>query len=644
MSDLDDARLRAHLERRGGSNGPPDDLRRAIVNEASSVRQDGRGLLVAPTPRWRLPAFAAVATAAILMFAGVAGVTAPQPSPSAAPPGFKVLSADELTRVTRHVARAELEGRVVIVDGDVEPAGFRCRAGAPCPIGYVTGTNHTIMVWPETKPAYVPDAEREALLPEGPLIEGPLALRFRADGGVELLGPVETLLGDKVVWPFASMVRDAAERPPYLTIGGLRIDGGPDGVLAGGLYLVDAWLVESPFAPPCPAPPEGLPASVAPFTCGIAAWLTPEDVDPSQFQAPSDSPSGALRIQNDSYDAFAPDPARSGPSDTPEPRRALYLVRSTIDFPPDACSLCAGGKPAYLVARVDPIDVPPEPSTASPDLTILTAAQLAGVVAQVPTEAWRNRVVIVDTDIEVVVAFCAFQDPVACPIGFVAGTDPRLPIWPDPASAYGDDAYVDWYRSQDVLPGPFALRLGEAGRVELIGPVETLLGDRVAWPLGSMLTEVDRWRSVGRTVGADGVAVGPLFVVDAWLVEMPVPECPVPAVQGSAAITPFRCGEAAWLTAEEFQPTTIESSGDMTSITTSVPPRAVRVQNGAYDVHAPNPARIGDYRLPEPRRALYLVRSILDFPNDACFMCNAAGQAYLIARLDPVEVPPVAEN
>jgi hypothetical protein len=144
--------------------------------------------------------------------------------------------------------------------------------------------------------------------------------------------------------------------------------------------------------------------------------------------------------------------------------------------------------------------------------------------------------------------------------------------------------------------------------------------------------------------GPDGVLAGGLYVVDAWLVEMPEPECPVPATQGLATITPFRCGAAAWLTPGKFQPTTIESGGDMTSITTLVPQLGVRVQNHAYNVHAPDPLRTGDYPLAEPRRGLYLVRSILDFPNDSCFMCSAAGQAFLIARIDAVEVPPAAQN
>ncbi|NJD27840.1 MAG: hypothetical protein FIA92_06030 [Chloroflexi bacterium] len=273
------------------------------------------------------------------------------------------------------------------------------------------------------------------------------------------------------------------------------------------------------------------------------------------------------------------------------------------------------------------------PSPVPPRVTILGAEDFARLVAETPVAAWGDRVAIVDARIESRDFFCAFDPvPAPCPIGHLAGTE--LLVWPDSAPVYEDD--VEASRQVGEFDGPQALRLASTGHVELIGSVRRFDG-AIAWQLDSMVTWIRRLQSFEHPIGPDGISVGPLFVVDAWLVAAMEPlRCRAP--EGSAAPL-FACGRVGFLTPEAIQPTRID--GD--TIFTAVPEGSVRVQNLAYETFAPD-ARWSTDRLAEPRRALYLVRSIIDFPQDSCFMCEAAGQAFVVARIDPIAVSPAGEN
>jgi hypothetical protein len=373
--------------------------------------------------------------------------------------------------------------------------------------------------------------------------------------------------------------------------------------------------------------------------CGTAAWLTPWAIKGDELDTPASMPADGLRVQNGAYDSFAPDPARSGSLELPEPRRALYLVRSILQFPAGWCALC-DGRPAYIVGRVDAISAPEAtPSPVPPSLTLLTTAEFSRLLAGTPQEERGDRIVIVDGDIKVSTFSCpAFTAP-SCPIGTLVGAEPSLLVWSDSAPAYVDDARGEWDWLRDTIKGPLALRLAASGQVELVGPVETL-GPSTVWPLWATVSEIERLRSFDRRIGSDGIAVGPLFVVDAWLVTPMAAECPAPAGSPAPSLAAFACGRVGFLTPEAIQPTTLR--GD--TILTTVPEGSIRVQNLAYDTFAPDPTWSTVGRLAEPRRALYLVRSIVDFPQDSCFMCEAGAQAFVVARLDPIEVPPAGEN
>jgi hypothetical protein len=281
-------------------------------------------------------------------------------------------------------------------------------------------------------------------------------------------------------------------------------------------------------------------------------------------------------------------------------------------------------------------DSAPSPSPAPPSLSVLGAADFARLVAETPVAEWRDQVVIVDAKIESRDFFCVFDPiPAPCPIGHLAGTE--VLVWPDSAPVYEDD--VDETRQVVEFEGLHALRLASTGHVELIGSVRRFDG-AIAWQLDSMVTWITRLQTLEHPIGPDGIAVGPLFVVDAWLVAPMAPKCPALAERSAPFVAAFECGNVAFLTRDAIQPTMLAGE----SIVTAVLEGSIRVQNLAYESFAPDPTWSTWNGLAEPRRALYLVRSVVDFPKDACFMCEAAGQAFVVARLDPIEVPPATGN
>ena len=117
-------------------------------------------------------------------------------------------------------------------------------------------------------------------------------------------------------------------------------------------------------------------------------------------------------------------------------------------------------------------------------------------------------------------------------------------------------------------------------------------------------------------------------VVNGWLVDTgaAVP-CPAPASPLPPSDTPFAICPWAWVTASEVQP--VSRTADGGSITPPV--GAVRVQPGAYQEFAADPATASDGVGHVPREGAYLLRLVQD-PRPGA---NPQTGWQVVARLDP---------
>lgn len=364
MNELDDSKLRAQLTRRSHvrdadlSDG--NHLSRAIAERLLVEHQD-RGLrerLTQWAPRRRSWAVLAVGITAVAVIGTIALTPRTQPSPPGGTDrGVQVLSAAELSRLLgSETAAARITGHVVIADAGVEPATPPCPTRlATCPIGYVTGTNRTVLVYPD------PGTEQSRTLgltnPQVWGMAAPIAFRVRALDQVDLVGPLKPSNAARLVWTLPSFVSEA-ER-----LKGSQTE--PD-IVAGPPYIVDAWLIEpGGLAAICPPPPTTPPPAAAPFTCGSPSWLTPDEEQPTRAKPgqPIESwtvgvPSDGLRVPNGAWEVFALDPVTAGDPPLPVPRRALYLIQPLL-VPLDAtCFMCPAGGAAFITDRLDPVQVP----------------------------------------------------------------------------------------------------------------------------------------------------------------------------------------------------------------------------------------------------------------------------------------------
>jgi hypothetical protein len=121
------------------------------------------------------------------------------------------------------------------------------------------------------------------------------------------------------------------------------------------------------------------------------------------------------------------------------------------------------------------------------------------------------------------------------------------------------------------------------------------------------------------------------YQVHAYLVRTPVLKC----LAVSAGIPNYSCDEIDWLTDEPFQPWVADGN----SGGTREPGVGLRVQNGAYDEFAPDPAR-GPFGTWEPQLGNYLVRRsttpmcVNDAPSSGAPCYGGTGLYWeIIARL-----------
>jgi hypothetical protein len=293
------------------------------------------------------------AAAALVLLVGVVGPNLEPPihpggstatdSPVSTSTGepVQVLTVAELGGLVSEEHVEDVVGRVVLADVDLEPASAQMTClPYDCALALVAGADPMIRV--------IDDPNFRGLrntIPDDGL-EGPIAVRIRHSGTVELIGQLKTNLGDQVVWPLRSYSTEAA-RQLY------RFLGSP----FGAPYVVDALLVDGqPF--PCPSQP-AIREELTGFLCGRAAWLAPVEAGPPRIA--NGNPIMGLdwvRVPNGSYRRFGLQPGVDGEPPNREPRRAYYLILPVIQVTEIYCFGCQDGGAAMLVDRIDPVVIP----------------------------------------------------------------------------------------------------------------------------------------------------------------------------------------------------------------------------------------------------------------------------------------------
>ena len=253
----------------------------------------------------------------------------------------------------------------------------------------------------------------------------------------------------------------------------------------------------------------------------------------------------------------------------------------------------------------------PSPAEPSASVTVLDAAGLRAAIAAQRAGGLAPQWVVTSVGIdasrlpEPATRECSPQGSCAV-IGILDGFD-------DPHGTVTlrvEEDGVPLATTPDALVPPVALRLAGTAPIEFLGHVDLAAGRGVL--------DVP-----GLIAATDTADAGHVMAVDAWLVGVDAFSCG-PAMD-PALPPPFACDPLrALLTAEPVKP--LVRNGNQTSMT--VPGGAVRVQVGAYDQFAANPASDGTND--EPRRAVYLVRMVVhEAPN-----CEGCRGWLMVGRLD----------
>ena len=262
----------------------------------------------------------------------------------------------------------------------------------------------------------------------------------------------------------------------------------------------------------------------------------------------------------------------------------------------------------------------------------LTAAELEAVVRAAPTHPENiGRTIVAAVQLDTGSISCPAPGPCQQPYS-IRGTNPPIPV----GGLVGAPACPPSFRcaAPRSVSGPVALTIRSAS-VEFVGYVGRV---------GQSPSAIPEYRRALLDPVRDDAY---LTVVDGWLVDDGgLLSCPAVILPGSSAGAPgavapgvgYGCGDANWITAYPYQPTTIHRSSDAISIDTRPPADGIRVQNGAYGRYAPDPARTAPGDLPEARRGLYLLGTA-GLEGTDCFSCTGAGRAWVFARIEPVDLP-----
>jgi hypothetical protein len=144
------------------------------------------------------------------------------------------------------------------------------------------------------------------------------------------------------------------------------------------LRLVQGWLTGLIDPLPCPL----LPATPAPgpqFGCGRTAYLTDDKLGPINISgvftsgsSPRTTSAGAIQVQNDGYQTFAPAPTSTTDSTRGRfsvPERATFLVQAVYTNPcltGMRCPVLSKISGWQIIARLDPWPQPPASPSPAP--------------------------------------------------------------------------------------------------------------------------------------------------------------------------------------------------------------------------------------------------------------------------------------
>ncbi len=243
---------------------------------------------------------------------------------------------------------AEREGDVVLAQARIvelitEPK--RCPPPDPCRdaamLADVSGSSSVAVGWrpaPEGTGTRVEDENGVRWLTRVgvPTNSSLFAFRILTDA-VEYLGPVVETADGETGWNVSDV--KAGEHPD----------------LAGDLYAVDGWLVQTPPVP-CPPPNNSGPDTTMAYWCG-GSFITSARVETYSPEHGVLLDPGGLHVQGSAYEEFAPTPVTDAQRGG-EPRLGTYLVRSAGCHP-----VTAGDCPVWsMVGRLDDFTPPGQPS------------------------------------------------------------------------------------------------------------------------------------------------------------------------------------------------------------------------------------------------------------------------------------------
>jgi hypothetical protein len=380
--ELSDSDIERQLRRRATGKWRPERVLAAVRRAAPGVQQSGR------IPRWAALVGAAAVVALLAVLAVALPALAPGPAASPGPPEqLEVLSTGQFAA---SLARGELDGRTVLVEGQIGPIVDDVPKGRPpcgprdpnqgdgeCldALGSLVGADGLVI-----SKRWVAVPEQQATLHGGPRdgwqwwdsptapVEGGVVLSVGRFGSVEFLGTVGYATEEDVSWEVGEVSRLE-----------------PQAISIDEVLVVDGWLTQVSFHPRCrtPAADEaGLPT----LGCGRNAWIADRPVSLS-MDGRITEPEVGVRVQNEAMYLLR------GDREATEPVPGQFVVaRRLFDGCADGSPPCWGWQVLTALWYQDPTTEQSPPDIATPELpSPMPSATPDASLAAEPTTSPRSE-------------------------------------------------------------------------------------------------------------------------------------------------------------------------------------------------------------------------------------------------------------